>query len=153
GPASAGVVDLVARPCETLSGGFADFPTRRPQRGHSGEPRHVHLHGGLRLRGWVVARNLFLMTIALIDINDDRHYRCKEPSWIEICGMRVTKKKAAENRERILKAASRLIRERGISGAGVDALTGAAGMTHGSLYSQFGSKERLVEEALGYAIG
>jgi TetR/AcrR family transcriptional regulator, transcriptional repressor for nem operon len=67
--------------------------------------------------------------------------------------MRVTKEKAAENRERILKAASRLIRERGISGAGVDALTEAAGMTHGSLYSQFGSKERLVEEALGYAIG
>jgi len=25
-------------------------------------------------------------------------------------------------------------------------------MTHGSLYSQFGSKERLVEEAVGYAI-
>ena len=35
---------------------------------------------------------------------------------------------------------------------GVDALTEAAGMTHGSLYSQFGSKERLVEEAVGYAI-
>jgi len=66
--------------------------------------------------------------------------------------MRVTKEKAAENRERILKAASRVIRERGISGAGVDALTEAAGMTHGSLYSQFGSKERLVEEALEYAI-
>jgi TetR/AcrR family transcriptional repressor of nem operon len=66
--------------------------------------------------------------------------------------MRVTKEKAAENRERILTAASRLIRERGISGAGVDALTEAAGMTHGSLYSQFGSKERLVEEALGYAL-
>jgi TetR/AcrR family transcriptional repressor of nem operon len=66
--------------------------------------------------------------------------------------MRVSKEKAAENRERILEAASRLIRERGISGAGVDALTEAAGMTHGSLYSQFGSKERLVEEALGYAI-
>ena len=41
------------------------------------------------------------------------------------------------------------MRERGISGAGVDALTEAAGMTHGSLYSQFGSKERLVEEAVG----
>ena len=66
--------------------------------------------------------------------------------------MRVSKEKAAENRERILKAASRLMRERGISGAGVDALTEAAGMTHGSLYSQFGSKERLVEEAIGYAI-
>jgi len=66
--------------------------------------------------------------------------------------MRVSKEQAAENRERILKAASRLIRERGISGAGVDALTEAAGMTHGSLYSQFGSKERLVEEALTYVI-
>lgn len=66
--------------------------------------------------------------------------------------MRVSKSKAAENREKILKAASRIIRERGILGAGVDALTEAAGMTHGSLYSQFGSKERLVGEALGHAI-
>ena len=66
--------------------------------------------------------------------------------------MRVSKEQAAENRERILKEASRLIRERGISGTGVDALTEAAGMTHGSLYSQFGSKERLAEEAVAYAI-
>jgi TetR/AcrR family transcriptional regulator, transcriptional repressor for nem operon len=66
--------------------------------------------------------------------------------------MRVSKEKAAENHERILKAASRLIRERGIAGAGVDALTEAAGMTHGSIYSQFGSKERLVEDALAYVI-
>jgi TetR/AcrR family transcriptional repressor of nem operon len=66
--------------------------------------------------------------------------------------MRVSKEQAAENRERILKATSRLMRERGISGVGVDALAEAAGMTHGSLYSQFGSKERLVEEAVAYAI-
>jgi TetR/AcrR family transcriptional regulator, transcriptional repressor for nem operon len=66
--------------------------------------------------------------------------------------MRVSKEQAAKNREDILKAASRLMRERGISGVGVDALTKAAGMTHGSLYSQFGSKERLVEEAVAYAI-
>lgn len=66
--------------------------------------------------------------------------------------MRVSKQQAAENRERILREASRLIRERGISGTGVDALTDAAGMTHGSLYSQFGSKERLVEDAVAYAI-
>ena len=92
------------------------------------------------------------MTIAIIDVDDDRHYKCQEPFGIGICDMRVTKETAAANRARILKAASRLIRERGISGAGVDALTEAAGMTHGSLYSQFGSKERLVEEALEYAI-
>src|SRR5437763_12479292 len=66
--------------------------------------------------------------------------------------MRVSREKAAENHERILKAAARLIRERGIAGAGVDALTEAAGMTHGSLYSQFGSKERLVEEAVADTI-
>jgi TetR/AcrR family transcriptional repressor of nem operon len=66
--------------------------------------------------------------------------------------MRVSKEQAANNRERILEAASRLMRERGISGAGVDALTEAAGLTHGSLYSRFGSKERLVEEAVAYAI-
>src|SRR5690348_15467569 len=75
-----------------------------------------------------------------------------KPTFAGIRNMRVSKQQAAENRERIVTAAARLIRERGISGAGVDALTEAAGMTHGSLYSQFGSKERLVEEALGYAI-
>ena len=66
--------------------------------------------------------------------------------------MRVSKGQAAKNRERILQAASLLMRERGISSVGVDALAEAAGMTHGSLYSQFGSKERLVEEAVAYAI-
>lgn len=66
--------------------------------------------------------------------------------------MRVSKEQAARNRERILEAASRLMRERGISGVGVDTLTEAAGMTHGSLYSQFGSRERLVEEAVTHVI-
>jgi TetR/AcrR family transcriptional repressor of nem operon len=47
--------------------------------------------------------------------------------------VRVTKEKAAENRERILKAAAKLFRERGISGVGIDAVTEAAGLTHGSL--------------------
>lgn len=66
--------------------------------------------------------------------------------------MRVSKEQAAANRERILKAAARLMRERGISGVGVDAVTEAAGLTHGSLYSQFGSKERLAAEAVSYAM-
>lgn len=66
--------------------------------------------------------------------------------------MRVTKEKAAENRERILTGAARLFREQGLSGVGVDALAEAAGLTHGSLYSQFGSKERLAEEALRHGM-
>ncbi|MBL6456000.1 TetR/AcrR family transcriptional regulator [Belnapia sp. T6] len=62
--------------------------------------------------------------------------------------MRVSKAQAAENRARILAETSRLIREGGIAGTGVDALSRAAGLTHGSLYSQFGSKEALMAEAL-----
>jgi TetR/AcrR family transcriptional repressor of nem operon len=62
--------------------------------------------------------------------------------------MRVSKETAAENRRRILAAAARLIREQGISGAGVDSITRAAGLTHGAFYSQFDSKEAVVEEAL-----
>src|SRR5436190_23440307 len=87
----------------------------------------------------------------MLCIDDDRNYNCQAPCPGTF-DMRVSKEQAAKNRERILEAASRLIRERGISSVGVDALTEAAGMTHGSLYSQFGSKERLVEEAVAHAI-
>lgn len=66
--------------------------------------------------------------------------------------MRVSKERLAENRERILAEAARLFRERGLAGVGVDALADAAGLTHGGLYSQFGSKERLAAEALGHAL-
>jgi TetR/AcrR family transcriptional repressor of nem operon len=65
--------------------------------------------------------------------------------------MRITKEKVAENRERILTEAARLFRERGVSAVGMDALADAAGMTHGSLYSRFDSKEHLAAEALGRA--
>ena len=66
--------------------------------------------------------------------------------------MRVSKEQAAGNRARILTETARMIRESGIGGVGVDALTRAAGLTHGSLYSQFGSKDRLVAEALTLAM-
>lgn len=66
--------------------------------------------------------------------------------------MRVSKEQAAENRARILAEAARLFRERGLAGVGVDALTEAAGLSHGSLYSRFGSKERLVTAALEHAL-
>src|SRR4051794_17335187 len=65
--------------------------------------------------------------------------------------MRVTKERAAENRERILTEAARLFRERGVSAVGMDALAEAAMMTHGSLYSQFDSKEHLAAAALDRA--
>ena len=66
--------------------------------------------------------------------------------------MRVTKEKAAENRERILQAAAALFREKGFEGVGVDALAAAACLSHGSVYSHFGSKEALAAEAVAHAL-
>jgi len=66
--------------------------------------------------------------------------------------MRVSKLKAAQNRERILASAARLFREQGISATGVDAITEDAGLTHGGLYSQFGSKEAIAAEAIQFAL-
>ena len=66
--------------------------------------------------------------------------------------MRVSKQKAAQNRERILTSAARLFRENGIGATGVDAITEDAGLTHGGLYSQFGSKEVIAAEAIRFAL-
>src|SRR5579864_7178380 len=66
--------------------------------------------------------------------------------------MRVSKEKAAQNREQILTAAARLFREQGIGATGVDAITEEAGLTHGAVYSQFGSKEAIAAEAMREAM-
>jgi TetR/AcrR family transcriptional regulator, transcriptional repressor for nem operon len=62
--------------------------------------------------------------------------------------MRVSREQQAKNREQVVAAAAKLLRERGIEGIGVDALAKAAGMTHGAIYSQFGSKEELAAAAI-----
>ncbi len=66
--------------------------------------------------------------------------------------MRVSRERSAQNRERIVNSAARLFRERGIGATGVDAITEDAGLTHGSLYSQFGSKEAIAAEAIRFAL-
>lgn len=66
--------------------------------------------------------------------------------------MRVSKKQAAQNRQKITTAAARLFRERGISATGVDAITDDAGLTHGAIYSQFGSKEAIAAAAIRDAL-
>jgi TetR/AcrR family transcriptional repressor of nem operon len=66
--------------------------------------------------------------------------------------MRVSKEKAAENRHDILTAAARLFREQGISATGVDAIPKEARLTHGAVYSQFGSKEAIAAEAVRLAL-
>jgi TetR/AcrR family transcriptional repressor of nem operon len=62
--------------------------------------------------------------------------------------MRVSREKAAENREKIVAAAGSLFREKGFDGAAVADLMKAAGLTHGGFYGHFESKDALVAEAL-----
>jgi TetR/AcrR family transcriptional repressor of nem operon len=66
--------------------------------------------------------------------------------------MRVTRLQAAENRERVLDVATRLFRERGIDGIGLDDIMKAAGLTHGGFYGHFKSKEDLVAQACARAV-
>jgi TetR/AcrR family transcriptional regulator, transcriptional repressor for nem operon len=66
--------------------------------------------------------------------------------------MRVSKAQQAKNRERVVAAAARLLRERGIEGIGVDALAEAAGLTHGAVYSHFDSKGDLAAAAVARAL-
>jgi TetR/AcrR family transcriptional repressor of nem operon len=62
--------------------------------------------------------------------------------------MKVTKDVAARNREDLLEAAGRLLRERGFEKVGVAEVAAAAGLTHGALYAHFPSKEALCSEAV-----
>jgi TetR/AcrR family transcriptional regulator, transcriptional repressor for nem operon len=66
--------------------------------------------------------------------------------------MRVSRAKAAENREQIVDVAAKLFRERGFDGIGVADLMKSAGLTHGGFYGNFASKEALMAEACTRAL-
>ena len=66
--------------------------------------------------------------------------------------MRITREKAAENREKVVAAAARLFRERGLEGVGIDAVAAEAGLTHGAIYSHFASKDELAAAAIAQAM-
>jgi TetR/AcrR family transcriptional regulator, transcriptional repressor for nem operon len=62
--------------------------------------------------------------------------------------VKVTKEQSAENRLSLIRAASKLFKERGIDGVGVADISKEAGLTHGALYAQFSSKDELAAAAL-----
>ena len=65
--------------------------------------------------------------------------------------MKVSREKMAENRRRILDAASRLFRDRGFDAVSVAEVMRAAGLTHGGFYGHFDSKDDLIAQALAHA--
>jgi TetR/AcrR family transcriptional repressor of nem operon len=66
--------------------------------------------------------------------------------------MGVTKEQAVHNRERILAAAERLFREKGVDAVGLAELMKDAGFTQGGFYNHFESKEALVSQIIGKAV-
>ncbi|MDE5445789.1 TetR family transcriptional regulator [Bradyrhizobium sp. CSA207] len=66
--------------------------------------------------------------------------------------MKVSKAKLAENRAAMIHAAGHLFQERGVDGVGIAEICKEAGLTHGALYAQFGSKNGLLAEALAASL-
>jgi TetR/AcrR family transcriptional repressor of nem operon len=66
--------------------------------------------------------------------------------------MKTTREKSAQNRAALIRSAGRLFRAKGFDGVSVADICKAAGLTHGALYGQFGSKKALVAEALAHGL-
>ncbi|NKJ02945.1 TetR/AcrR family transcriptional regulator [Novosphingobium sp. SG707] len=66
--------------------------------------------------------------------------------------MKVSREQMAENRRRILEAASRLFKDKGFEAVSVAEIMKAAGLTHGGFYGHFESKDDLVAQALAHAL-
>jgi TetR/AcrR family transcriptional repressor of nem operon len=94
-----------------------------------------------------------MMTIVIwLHIDGDRHIFRQGIAATEGGMMRVTREKAAENREKIVTTAARLFRENGFDGVGLDAIMESAGLTHGGFYRHFGSKRDLAAEAVAHGL-
>ncbi|HKX11352.1 MAG TPA: TetR/AcrR family transcriptional regulator [Stellaceae bacterium] len=65
--------------------------------------------------------------------------------------MRISKEESEANRARVLAAAARLFREKGVDGIAVADLMKEAGLTHGGFYNHFQSKEELAAAAFDAA--
>ena len=66
--------------------------------------------------------------------------------------MKVSREQMAENRTRILDAASRMFREKGFDAVSVAAVMQAAGLTHGGFYGHFTSKDDLFAKSLDHVL-
>ncbi|MGF6178504.1 TetR/AcrR family transcriptional regulator [Ensifer sp. 4252] len=66
--------------------------------------------------------------------------------------MRVSRAQAEENRRTVIDVASRLFREKGFDGIGLNDLMKGAGLTQGGFYKQFESKDDLIVQASDKAL-
>jgi len=67
--------------------------------------------------------------------------------------MRYTKEHKAKAKEAILRSAARVLKRDGFNGIGVDGLAASAQVTSGGFYSNFATKEALLEEVINAELG
>jgi AcrR family transcriptional regulator len=67
--------------------------------------------------------------------------------------MRYQADQKAKARQALVKSATKALRKSGFNGIGVDALAASAGVTSGAFYSNFSSKEALLEEVIDANLG
>ena len=67
--------------------------------------------------------------------------------------MRYTKEHKAKAKEAILRSAARVLKRDGFNGIGVDGLAASAHVTSGGFYSNFATKEALLEEVINAELG
>jgi len=67
--------------------------------------------------------------------------------------MRYSKEHKAKAKEAIVRGASRVLKRDGFNGIGVDGLAASAHVTSGGFYSNFATKEALLEEVIGAELG
>src|SRR5262249_43925239 len=83
-------------------------------------------------------------TVTPLTLYDDRHISVYDDRHT----MRYAPDHKQRTHEKILSAAWRLFRERGILGAGVDGVMRQAGLTAGGFYAHFRSKDDLLAQTL-----
>lgn len=65
---------------------------------------------------------------------------------------RVSREQAAQSKERIIKQAARLFRMQGYHATGLDQVMKEAGLTVGTFYAHFDSKQNLLAQVLNYLL-
>lgn len=91
------------------------------------------------------------MMVIMIDPKYDDHHVTVNDA-LEESEMKVSREQMAENRRRILDAASSLFRDRGFDAVSVAEVMKAAGLTHGGFYGHFSSKDDLVAQTLAHVL-
>jgi TetR/AcrR family transcriptional repressor of nem operon len=95
-----------------------------------------------------LSRKTILITIVFLI--GERYFRTGLVGGADQMG--VTREQAVHNRERILAAARRLFREKGVDAVGLAEVMKEAGFTQGGFYNHFASKEALVSHVILSAV-